>query len=118
MINQTIKLMIGTNMHGGVDLLKRNFRDLSWWSDNLETVAHYYEGCALEITVTLEPEIQKSYVRCMDDCHQLHLYTYGSAEIRCPKGATWYSFSKKYLEEHMIDIKEIFPDMSEFNEGE
>jgi hypothetical protein len=118
MSNQTIKLIIGTNISNGLELLKRNFKNLSWWSDNLETVAHYYEGCAVEITVRLDPKIQKSYVRCMYDCRQLHLYTYGSAEIRCPKGATWYSFSKKYLEEHVIDIKEIFPGLSEFNEEE
>ena len=115
----TIKLMTGTNERVGKDLLNRKFNDLSFWSDNLETVAHYFEGSAIQITIKLNTKQEMEYVRGLDepDFNILN-YTYGKAEVICPKDAIWYSFSKKYLEENVINIEEIFPDMSEFNEEE
>jgi len=52
-MNKTIKLMTGTNVDNGRKLLRKEFQDFSSWSDNLETIAHYYEGCVIEITVDL-----------------------------------------------------------------
>lgn len=120
MIVNTVKLMIGTNMTKGSELLKGVFQDLSWWSDNLETLAHYYDGCAIEITVKLDPTLEVEYVHCSGDIKWLtdHLpeYTYGFVEVVYPAGAIWYSFSKDYLEKNIVEIKEIFPDLSGFNE--
>ena len=113
---RTVKLMISTNEKNGKDLIERKFRDLSWWSDNMETVAHYYEGCAMEMEVQLDSEREQEYIRCGEDCWMIDLYTYGFMKVKYPKGATWYSFSSDYLKENVISIKEIFPDLSEFNE--
>lgn len=115
-----IKLLTGTNDKNGECLVARRFNDLSWWSDNLETLAHYYEGAAVEITVELDPRLKMEYVRELDNIDRLNCtlsnYTYGYMEVACPKGATWYSFSGGYLRAHVIGVKYIFPDLSEFNE--
>ena len=117
---KTVKLITGTNNACSKLLLKRVFNDLSWWSDNLETAAHYYEGKIIEITVVLDKKKDMGHIRCLEELAELGMtldqYEYGSAEVLRPKGAIWYSFSKSYLEEHIINIKEIFPDMRDFNE--
>lgn len=119
-MNKIVKLMTGTNMCNGDKLLKKEFNDFSSWSDNLETVAHYYEGKVIEITVELDLDLQMWYIRKKQDLKDLNIkldkYTYGFAEMSCPKDAIWYSFGKNYLNSHVINVKEIFPDLSEFNE--
>lgn len=115
-----IKLMTGTNIKNGDLLLKGIFQDFSSWSDNLETVAHYYEGRVIEIDIKLDLESKMEYIREKSDIDSLNInpedYNYGYIEVKYPVGATWYSFSKKYLEQHILEIKEIFPDMSKFEE--
>ena len=117
---KTVKLITGTNNHTGELLLKGYYSDLSWWSDNLETAAHYYEGKIIEITVELDAIKDMGHIRCTEELAKLGMniseYEFGSAEVLCPKGAIWYSFSRDYLLKHVTKVEEIFPDMSEFNE--
>lgn len=120
MNKKIVKLMTGTNISNGDQLLQKKFKNFSSWSDNLETVAHYYEGRVIEITIELILDEQREHIRDAEDLELLNIkpeeYTYGFAEMRYPKNAIWYSFSKKYLDDHVIDIREIFPDLSEFDE--
>ena len=114
---KTVTLMTGTNVTKGKELLNNEYNTISWWSDNMETLAQYYEGCAIEIDVTLDPDKKQDYIRSLTDyvfcfCE----YTYGFAEMSCPEGATWYSFSRDYLEKNVVAVREIFPDLSTFNE--
>lgn len=111
-----VKIFTGTNLENKDKLLNKEFDDISWWSDNYETLAHYYEGAAVEITVRLKPEIQQDYIRYREEDQDISNYTYGFAEMRCPAGAIWYSFSADYLKENVLDVKEIFPDLSMYNE--
>ena len=112
---KTVKLITGTNVACGESLLRKEFNDLSWWSDNLETVAHYYEGKVIEIEVELHTKEEMEYTR-MSEYIDVYKYTYGHAEVTCPKGAIWYSFSGEYLKKNVVSIKEVYPDMKEFNE--
>ena len=115
-----VKLMIGTNKENGLGMIRRKFNDLLWFSDNLETVAHYWDGCVIELCIDLDSKDEMEYVRCSEELEDIgtnkDLYTYGFAEVKYPKGATWYSFSGEYLKNKICNIKEIFPDMSEFYE--
>jgi len=43
-------------------------------------------------------------------------YTYGYTEVKYPRGAFWYSFSEKYLKHHVVEVKEVFPNLSKFDE--
>ena len=51
---EIVTIFTGTNIISGSKLLNKDFPIISWWSNNLETLAHYYEGCAVEITIKLE----------------------------------------------------------------
>lgn len=119
-MDKIVKLMTGTSIFKGEELVKGNYPDISSWSDNLETAAHYYEGKIIEIEVRLDEEKSGIYISELSDLSYYNLklkdYTYGFTEMECPKGAIWYSFSSKYLQDNVISIQEIFPDMSEFNE--
>jgi hypothetical protein len=118
-LKTAVVLFSRTNEKAGSELIKGNFPNLSFWSNNLETLARYYEGVAVEITVELDSEERMPYVREMDELGcPLSEYTYGFAEIGCPKGAVWYSFSGDYLKGNVVDVREIFPDLSAFNEEE
>lgn len=114
-------LMISTDERGGKYLLSREFNTLVFASDNIETVAHYYEGCVIELDVELIEELRMEYVanelEVMDIGQTLDTYEYGVASKRIPKGK-WYVFSKKYLERHAIGLREIEVDISEFYEEE
>lgn len=111
-----MKVLVSTNPRIGNLMLSGVYNELVWASDNLETVAHYYEGCVLEIDVVLDASVRMSYVSDTEDRNSLGLrpeqYTYGFAEMRCPAGATWYSFSGTYLVKHVRSIKEVYPDLS------
>lgn len=117
-MEKVVTLMTGTNVIKGKELLNRDFNTISWWSDNLETLAHYYEGSAIEIDVRLDTDKAQEYIRDRFDSLMYvgSKYNYGFAEMSTPAGATWYSFSRDYLEKNVIAVREIFPDLSEFNE--
>lgn len=113
----TVTIFTGTNKIQGSKLIKRKFPDFSSWSDNLETLAHHYEGMAVQITIELDSEKEQVYIREPQDLVlPASEYTYGFAEMECPKGAIWYSFGGPYLDYHVIEVKEIFPDLNAFNE--
>lgn len=118
-MNSTVTLMTGTDIACGNKLLDGQYSDLSWWSNDLETVAHYYGGRVIEIVVELDPDKEQGYVRSIaqldDDCIPLSEYTYGFVEVRCPAGATWYSFNGDYLRTHIVSCREIYPDLREFD---
>lgn len=111
-----IHLLISTNAKKAQAILDGSAEGLIWASDNLETVAHYYEGCVLDIDIQLCAEQRMSYVSCLDDLDSLNIvlpdYSYGFALMSCPKGATWYVFSAHYLATNCSDMKEVFPDLS------
>ena len=113
--------MRGTTERNGRQLLRKEFNELSWWSANLETVAHYYEGSVVEITVEIDNKESMSYVTNTVEANEMmdfdsSKYTFGFIEVKYPKDAIWYSFGGNYLSDHIIEIKEIFPDLSAFNE--
>lgn len=115
-----MKLMVSTNNLVANRMLLGVYNRLVWASDNLETVAHYYEGRIIELDVELVVKRRSTYVRSAEELAQLGVtadnYGYGMALIRYPKGAHWYSFSRKYLQEHVKKMREIFPDLSKWNE--
>lgn len=37
----------------------------------METLAHYYEGCAIEMLIELDPKKKMEYVRCLDEFKDL-----------------------------------------------
>lgn len=43
----------GTNLKDGENILKGIFNNISWWTNDYETVEHYYEGCVLELTIRI-----------------------------------------------------------------
>lgn len=74
-------------------MLKGEFPQIVWASDDLRTVAHYYEGCVLQIKVKLLKSSQKKYIRNYDEAYRYkNGYSWGTAEMLCPAGANWYSF--------------------------
>lgn len=116
-----MKLMISSNLFYGNKMLNREFNDLVWASDNMETVAHYYEGVIVEIEIELKKEVEMEYVSNKLALSKLGVdfsdYTYGHVKtIDFPANANWYCFSRKYLEENLISVKEIFPDLTQLNE--
>jgi len=117
---ELVKLMIGTNEKNRDDLFDRKFKNLQWFSNNLETVANYYEGSVVEITVELISKQEMVYVSNQKELEEEYGpdrdYTYGLYETKIPVGATWYAFSGKYLMDHLNSTKEIFPDLRKFNE--
>lgn len=115
-MNKTVTLIIGTNKEFRDNMSKGIYPELSWWSDNLETAAHYYDGCVMEITVELNGA-NMEYYRSIDDIIGRY-YTYGSMQVKYPVGATWYSFSGRYLRRYVVMYREIWPDMSMYNEEE
>lgn len=113
-------VMIGTNQAVADALFNREFNPIVWASDNIETVAHYYEGYAVELQVRMIPEQRMEYCSSKADLENLPGeptdYTYGFATMSCPANAIWYSFSSRYLKENMVSAREIFPDLSKYND--
>jgi hypothetical protein len=102
-----IELFRSTNTVEGNKMLKGNFNELTWWSDNYETIEHYYDGSIIKIQVTLDKLKKQDYIVEYDDFYDPSNYTYGYAIMEYPKDAIWYSFSKKYLKENIRSIEEI-----------
>ena len=36
----------------------------------------------------------------------------------CPAGANWYSFSREYIMKNLLSIREIYPDISKYQEDD
>ena len=117
-LNNIQLLMIGTSKEKAKDLLNKDFNGLVWFTNNLETAAHYYEGSMVQITVTLESKKEMMYVGSYDELNKEYgrdrEYTFGIWDAEYPKGVTWYSFGKNYLKSHLSRIIEITPDMSKY----
>jgi hypothetical protein len=114
---KTVTILTGTNVKNGKKLLNREFDGISWWSNNYETLAHYYEGCAIEMIVKVNPKVKQEYIREVQDLTTpVSEYTYGFIRVLYPKGAIWYSFGASYLKDNVISIKEIFPNLEAYNE--
>lgn len=109
--------MVSTNEFVRDMMMAGEFNNLVWASNDLETVAHYYEGAVVELEVELDEDSGMPYVRSEAQLSvPLEEYTYGVAKMHYPVGADWYSFSGKYLKSHLVSIREIFPDLSPFVE--
>lgn len=115
----TVKLMIGTDVSTMNKMLRGKFNPVVWASDNMETVAHYYEGAVVEIEVKLLKSKQHKYIR---ENTELRLYkngyNWGCAEMRYPEGAMWYSFSREYLSKYLVGIREIHPDLTPWQDDD
>lgn len=94
----------GTNIKDGINMLKGEFNNITWWTDNYETVNHYYEGCVISLTIKLNEDERMSYI-----CEPTNEsdYTFGYSEMLYPKGAKWYSISSNYISQHKIYLTEI-----------
>lgn len=118
-----MKLMVSTNVECGRAMLYGKYNSLVWASDNMETVAHYYEGCVLEIDIAIDRKLHIGYASCEGDIKLYGIrpeeYTYGmKSGMKYPPNAKWYSFSAKYVREHLKGIREIHPDLSAWQEEE
>lgn len=102
-----MELFRATNVKEGNEILKGEFNELTWWSNNYETIDHYYEGSIIKINIDLDKTKEQEYINEYSDNYDLTNYTYGYAEMEYPKDAIWYSFSKKYLEENIRSIEEF-----------
>lgn len=111
---ETVHLIIGTNPQVLSQMQRGVFNHTIWASDNLQTAAHYYEGCVIGFDVRLVKSRNGDY--CSHPvCDG---YGWGRTEVNYPEGAIWYSFSGEYLKEHMLSIREEFPDLSQFEEDD
>lgn len=111
--------MIQTDVFRGRAMLKGEFPQIVWASDDLRTVSHYYEGCVLQIKVKLLKSLQKKYVRTYDEAAKYkNGYSWGTAEMRCPLGANWYSFQREYLLKNTVSIQEIYPDLQPYQDDD
>lgn len=116
-----VALMIGTSLYVRDRMLNGEYNPIVWATDSLETVAHYFEGAVVEITVRLDDSLRSKYVR---DAREWELisnpktYGWGVAERHYPDGLSWYSFSREYLQKYMVIAKEIFPDLTPWQEGD
>ena len=99
-----MKLYRGTNPIEATNMINGIIKRVSWWSNDYETIEHYFEGSVLEIDIHLENETSE-YIRDMNDVH--NGYTYGFAELNYPPGAIWYSISDEYIIKNMKTLREI-----------
>lgn len=103
-----VKIYRGTTNKDAEEFINCYYHGLSWWSNNRETVEHYYEGSVLEMTILLDDESLQDYISEEDElCIPLSMYNYGFVEVVYPEGAIWYSFSPSYIYHNSIKIKEI-----------
>ena len=109
--------MICTSRLSMIQMFNGIFNKVVWASDNMETVAHYYEGAVVELEVKLLKSKQHQYIRNYDTLNAYkHGYNWGCARMRYPAGATWYSFSREYLQRYLIGLREIHPDLTQWDE--
>lgn len=110
-----VHVMIGSNSNVLAEMKAGDFNNIVWASDSLTAVSHHYEGCVIELTVILDQAVAMEYVASPGDLKvPLADYTWGSEVMSCPTAAIWYSFSKSYLKEHLIEVKEIDLDLTNY----
>ena len=97
-------LLRGTNIKDGKSILNGEINNITWWSNNYETVEHYYEGCVIELTIDIHEEDRMEY---LIESTINENYTFGYSEMLYPEGAIWYSISSRYIKTHVVSIKEI-----------
>lgn len=108
---RTVKLYRGCSLHEKKCIITKEFPNLTWWSTDIRDAGHYYEGCCIGITVLIYENDRMDYLRNINDYPSN--YTFGSAEMECPKGSTWYSCSSKYLKDNILEIAEVQPEFYE-----
>ena len=112
-----VRVRVATNPIVRDRMLRREFNDLVWESDDIETVAQYYEGAVVEMRVDLCSSMEMDYVGGSSELTvPIADYTFGVEEMYYPAGAYWYVFSRAYLLEHASDIREIFPNLEPYME--
>lgn len=99
-----MKLYRGTDSMEAASMLDGNIKRVSWWSNDYETIEHYFEGSVLEIEINLEDE-PAEYIRDKKDIYDG--YTYGFIELNYPPEAIWYSISDEYIIKNMRTLREI-----------
>ena len=104
---EEIVLYRGTSKNELVDSLNGKFSDVSWWTTNIKNLSHYYDGACIEINLIVNKEVEKEYIK--DRTELTPDYTFGGAEMSCPKDSIWYSISKAYMETGVAILKEIKP---------
>lgn len=113
-----LHLIIGSSNGLYNRLMNKDFPPLLFASDNLETVAHYFEGEAIGIEIDCDPNNMMEYVSCETDIVDVvngdEKYTWGYTDLKYPEFCNWYSFSGEYLKDHikniiLIDNKLISP---------
>ena len=103
-----VKLYSGTSIEKGEKLINKIFPDISYWSNNYETLEHYYEGCVLELTIDIDEKLRDDYIADIEELMiPLREYEYGVQEVKYPAGAMWYSISRKYILTHKFKIREV-----------
>ena len=111
---EEVILYRGTTKQELADLLNNICADVSWWTTNINNLSHYYAGACIELILKADSEQEKDYI--MDRTEITKEYTFGRADMTCPKDSIWYSISKGYMEVNKISVKEIFPEFSDDEE--
>ena len=113
-MDKIIELYRGTNVKSSKEFLNGNFGYITWWSDDFETIDHYYEGSVIKIILKLVDFDKvnvygRDYVSWYDEINEdeLKYYKYGYTEVDYPVGAIWYSINGKYIKENLIEMEEV-----------
>lgn len=107
-MKKTITLYRGTSIKDVELLEKEIFTKLTWWTNNYETVEHYYEGAVLELRISIDTDDEDDYIGHESElCIPLRMYKYGMITVNYPPGAEWYSFSPSYINTNMKSYREI-----------
>ena len=97
-----LELYRGTDVKEAERNLQFDFKDLTWWSANYETVEHCYEGAVSCMTIIIDKDKKQDFINSYKEFNDN--YTFGYSELICPADAIWYSFSKTYLKDNIIEI--------------
>ena len=106
--SKQITLYRGCNTHELDSIITREFSEITWWSTDARDAGHYYEGGCIKLRLLEEPTEKMEYLQ---DSNGIPInYTFGSAEMECPKDSTWYSISNKYIKEYSAELCEVEPE--------
>jgi hypothetical protein len=77
-----------------------SFKNITWWTSNVNNMFRYYEGGCIKIEIDVDEAERMEYIRTEEEaCVN---YTFGSAEMKVPEDSIWFSISKDYLLEHIV----------------